>query len=148
APTTPGQKNSNGDLVGTNSWPLFPQLQPLGDYGGPTHTLAPFFDSIVVNMGDANARPQDTTDMNWNLNTSELIPQDQAGNLRVSGGSMDLGAYEYQFPDTVIVNPVKIATENKIKRLKKRLKKLKGKPEKIKKIKKRLKKLQKKLKRL
>lgn len=142
--------NENGDLVGTMGSRLFPQLQPLADNGGRTMTMMPYFDSIVVNAGIATDRPQDTTDINWNANFAELLPVDQTGSPRVSGEEIDLGAFEYQFPAPEmqsIVNPLKVATLNKISKLKKKIKKLskKGKKAKAKKVKKKLKKLQKRL---
>lgn len=153
-PTSPGEPNINGDLVGTPGSPLSPQLQPLADNGGRTHTLMPYFDSIVVNAGVAADRPQDSTDVNWNLNLTELLPLDQTGAPRVSGGELDLGAFEYQFPAPpatgMATNPEKTAALMKIAKLKKKIKKLKkkGKKAKVKKLNGKLKKLQQKLARL
>lgn len=144
APAAPGEPNVNGDLVGTSGALLSPQLKPLGDYGGSTMTLMPYFDSIVVNAGLAADRPQDSTDINWNANFTELLPVDQTGARRVSGSEIDLGSVEYQFPTT---NPLRVATLAKISKIKKKIQKLnkKGKTARVKRLKKKLKKLKKKL---
>ena len=150
-PTTPGEPNINGDLVGTPGSPLSPQLQPLADNGGRTQTLMPYFDSIVVNAGVAADRPQDSTDVNWNLNLTELLPLDQTGAPRVSGDELDIGAFEYQAHpiqgEPVATSPEKTAALMKIAKLKKKIKKLKKKDKKakVKKLNAKLKKLQKKL---
>lgn len=151
-PPAYGEPNSNGDLVGTPGLPLFPQLQPLADNGGPTLTLMPYFDSVVVNAGSAADRPQDSTDINWNLDLTELLPTDQAGAPRVSGGELDLGAFEYQFPAPAQPTMMSESLEKTVLRIKisktsKKLKKAKksGKKAKAKKLNSKLKKLKKKL---
>jgi hypothetical protein len=70
------------DLVGTAVAPIDPQLEPLGDYGGPTPTLRPLPTSPVVDAGDNTDAP-DT---------------DQRGFDRIVNGTIDIGAVELQ-PD-------------------------------------------------
>ena len=45
------------DLVGTPDSPIDPQLEPLGDYGGPTQTMRPLPSSPVINTGDNTDAP-------------------------------------------------------------------------------------------
>lgn len=59
-----------------------PQLQPLGDFGGPTETMPPFFGSPVV-----DAIP-------FSAVGAQAISADQRGILRPSGFGSDLGAAE------------------------------------------------------
>jgi hypothetical protein len=43
--------DSNGNRVGTSTSPIDPMLAPLGNYGGPTQTMAPLPGSPVVDAG-------------------------------------------------------------------------------------------------
>jgi hypothetical protein len=70
------------DLVGTSDFPIDPQLEPLGDYGGPTQTMRPLPGSPVINTGDNTDAP----------NT------DQRGFPRIVLDFIDIGAVELQ-PD-------------------------------------------------
>ncbi len=71
---------SNGNQVGTTQSPIDPRLLPLGNYGGPTPTMALHF-SPAVDAG-TNQGLQTTTD--------------QRGYPRVYNGTVDIGAYESQ----------------------------------------------------
>jgi len=77
------------DLTGTASKPLDPKLSPLGNYGGPTQTMALLPGSPALNAGwsalavDGNDNPLTT---------------DQRGLPRIYGPSVDIGAYESQPP--------------------------------------------------
>jgi hypothetical protein len=77
-----GSGFTDTDLVGTAAFPLDPQLEPLGDYGGPTRTMRPLPGSPVLNAGD-------------NTNAPET---DQRGLPRIVLGYIDIGAVELQ-PD-------------------------------------------------
>jgi hypothetical protein len=79
---TGGSGFADTDLVGTADFPIDPQLEPLGDYGGPTQTMRPLPGSLVINAGDNTDAP-DT---------------DQRGFPRIVGGFIDIGAVELQ-PD-------------------------------------------------
>jgi parallel beta-helix repeat protein len=51
--------------------------------------------SPCIDAGDNNSVPADTIDLDGDGNTTEPIPWDLDGNLRVVGGRIDMGAYEY-----------------------------------------------------
>ncbi len=50
---------SNGNQVGTTTTPIDPMLAPLGDYGGPTQTMALLPGSPAIAAGDGYADPTD-----------------------------------------------------------------------------------------
>ncbi|MDJ0502017.1 MAG: cadherin domain-containing protein, partial [Nostocales cyanobacterium LE14-WE4] len=50
--------------------------------------------SPALNAGDVNLLPADSRDLDGDGNTFEKIPLDLAGNTRVVGANVDLGAYE------------------------------------------------------
>jgi hypothetical protein len=77
---TGGSGFTDTDLVGTAANPIDPQLEPLGDYGGPTQTLRPLPSSPAVDAGDNTDAP-DT---------------DQRGFDRIVNGAIDIGAVELQ----------------------------------------------------
>jgi hypothetical protein len=70
------------DLVGTAEQPIDPQLQPLGDYGGPTQTMRPLPTSPAVDAG-------------YNM---VFFNKDQRGLPRIVNFMIDIGAVELQ-PD-------------------------------------------------
>jgi predicted outer membrane repeat protein len=74
----------------------------LGDNGGPLKTVAinPF--GIAHDAGSNAALPPDSSDLNNNTNTTEPLPVDARGFARVSGASVDIGAFEQQ-PGTSFV---------------------------------------------
>ncbi|NES23912.1 MAG: hypothetical protein F6K41_34605, partial [Symploca sp. SIO3E6] len=72
----------NGNIVGVD-----PQLLPLGDYGGPTQTHALSPNSPALNAGD--------NDQLMGLTT------DQRGKARISGTTVDIGAFELQLLLTI-----------------------------------------------
>ena len=51
-------------------------------------------DSPAVDAGDNALLPEDTLDLDADGDTAEPIPFDLAGNARVSGAAVDMGAYE------------------------------------------------------
>jgi hypothetical protein len=73
------------DLTGTAAAPRDPGLAALGDYGGPTPTMALLPGSPALDAG-----------------SNALIPAglatDQRGFARVSGAAVDIGAFEVQAP--------------------------------------------------
>jgi hypothetical protein len=79
---TGGSGFADSDMVGTSADPIDPQLEPLGDYGGPTPTMRPLPTSSAVDAGDNTDAP-DT---------------DQRGFDRIVNGIIDIGAVELQ-PD-------------------------------------------------
>ena len=81
-----GMPDENGNLVGDSNGQgiIDPLLSPLGDYGGRTRTHALLTGSRVIDMGDPNfvAPPE--------------LDQRGATFSRVSGGRIDMGAFESQ----------------------------------------------------
>jgi hypothetical protein len=80
--------NSGGNLIGTAAMPIDPHLGPLADNGGPTMTHALLAGSPAINAGSPSA-----------IAGAGGIPlYDQRGNpfTRVSGGRIDIGAFEAQ----------------------------------------------------
>jgi hypothetical protein len=73
----PGSPNVHGNYVGFTANPLNPQLAPLGNYGGPTQTMALLPNSVARNRAGA---------------VSPAITSDQRGFPIV--GPPDVGAYE------------------------------------------------------
>ncbi|MEB3177843.1 MAG: choice-of-anchor Q domain-containing protein [Nostocaceae cyanobacterium] len=69
---------SNGNLVGTALAPIDPLLAPLGDYGGPTQTMALLPGSLALNAGTSLAG----------------ITTDQRGISRPQASAFDIGAFE------------------------------------------------------
>ena len=75
-------RNRHGNIVGVANV----GLAPLGDYGGPTQTLALLAGSPALDHG-SNA-----------LATTAGLTTDQRGLARVFNGTVDIGAYEAQPP--------------------------------------------------
>jgi hypothetical protein len=75
--------NIDGYYTSTHSLvDVDPMLAPLGDYGGPTQTMAPLPGSPAIDAGDSTA--------------PGLPATDQRGFARVSGAAVDIGACEVQ----------------------------------------------------
>jgi hypothetical protein len=72
-----GDYSASHSLVGGD-----PMLAPLGDYGGPTQTMAPLPGSPAIDAGDSTAPGLPNTD--------------QRGFARISGAAVDIGACEVQ----------------------------------------------------
>ncbi len=68
----------SSDLTGTIALPLDPLLAPLGDYGGPTETMALLPGSAAIGAGTAESG----------------ISTDQRGASRPTSGAADIGAFE------------------------------------------------------
>ncbi len=69
------------DLTGTIALPLDPMLGPLGDYGGPTQTMALLLDSPAIDAGNNALIPSGVT-------------TDQRGFDRIVNTVVDIGAFE------------------------------------------------------
>jgi hypothetical protein len=74
-----GLPDANGNLVGTAFHPLDPRLQPLGNYGGPTQTIALYPDSPAIGAG---------------LNPDQLATDQRGLVSRTVQGATDIGAFE------------------------------------------------------
>ena len=69
------------DLTGTSAQPLNPLLAPLGNYGGPTQTMALLPGSPAIDAGNNALIPAGVT-------------TDQRGLARIVDGVVDIGAFE------------------------------------------------------
>ncbi len=71
----------SSDLTGTATAPLDAVLAPLGNYGGPTETMALLPGSPAIDAGNNALIPSGVT-------------TDQRGYLRIENGTVDIGAFE------------------------------------------------------
>ncbi len=78
------------DLTGTIAQPLNPMLAPLGNYGGPTQTMALLRGSPAINAGNNALIPAGVT-----------TDQRGVGYPRIVGGTVDIGAFESPYLTTV-----------------------------------------------
>ena len=91
------------DLTGTIASPLNPLLAPLGNYGGPTQTMALLPGSPAIDAGnnalavDANGNPLD-------------YDQRGTGFPRIVGGTVDIGAFEAPIPSSHVDALAKVGT--------------------------------------
>ena len=92
--------SNTGDQVGTAASPIDPCSAPLGDYGGPTQTMALLSGSPALDAG-SNALAVDA-------NGSSLTT-DQRGFARLFNGTVDIGAFEAQ-PLTVTATSTTLAS--------------------------------------
>ncbi|NEO87659.1 MAG: CHAT domain-containing protein [Spirulina sp. SIO3F2] len=81
----------NGNIIGQD-----PVLGNLQNNGGATATHALLSGSPAINAGN-NSLALDTN--------STTLTVDQAGNLRISGNTVDIGAYEFQEATTTTIMP-------------------------------------------
>jgi len=80
---------TNGNIIGTTSTPVGPGLGPLQDNGGKTWTHALLSGSPAIDAGN-NLKAVDAND------NPLLYDQRGEGFDRIFGGTVDIGAYEYQ----------------------------------------------------
>src|SRR5207248_1160755 len=76
---------TNGNLVGTPTSPLDPKLGLLTNNGGPTQTMALLPGSPAINAGS-------------NVSLPPGLTTDQRGLPRITAGTVDSGAFEFQGP--------------------------------------------------
>ncbi len=78
---------TTGDFTGTKAAPLSPNLDPLGNYGGPTQTFRLRTGSLAIDRG------------NNSVTTGALkLTTDQRGQPRLVGTAVDIGAFEAPQP--------------------------------------------------
>ena len=65
--------------------------------GNPDYRLQ--LTSPCIDTGSNELLPEDTTDLDNDGDTTELLPIDIEGNPRIDGGTVDMGAYEYIQPE-------------------------------------------------
>jgi hypothetical protein len=82
----------NGNLVGTPQNPINPMLAPLGNYGGPTQTMALLAGSPAIDAGTSASAPA----------------KDQRGVVR--GSPPDMGAFENTTSSRVFLPPASAAS--------------------------------------
>jgi hypothetical protein len=75
-----GISTANHNLLGSSATPLNPLLAPLGNYGGPTQTIALLPGSPAIDAGDITNAP--------------AYDQRGPGFPRIVGGTIDIGAFE------------------------------------------------------
>jgi predicted outer membrane repeat protein len=68
----------------------------LADNGGPVRTVAINPAGVAYNAGSNTALPPNTFNLDNSGNTTEPLPVDARGFARVSGGTVDVGAFEQQ----------------------------------------------------
>ena len=85
----------------------------LADNGGPVQTVALKASATnpAIDTG-STALPADTFDLNDNMDTSEGLPIDARGAARNSGTAPDMGAYEFNLPESVVINEFIIDSAN------------------------------------
>ena len=79
--------DNGGSLIGTDAFPINPQLAGLADNGGPTRTRALLASSPAINAGDPNAVP--------GIGGVPRFDQRGYAYSRIIGGRIDIGAFEF-----------------------------------------------------
>ena len=82
---------SDTDNINNGGDPLLGQLL---DNGGSVLTRSPLDGSPLINTGSNPDRPADIHDIDHDGNTTERLPLDGRGGLRITGGRVDIGAVE------------------------------------------------------
>ncbi|MEL6555794.1 MAG: choice-of-anchor Q domain-containing protein [Cyanobacteria bacterium J06621_11] len=85
---------TNGDQVGTSAAPISPLLETLQNNGGFTQTHAPGSGSTAIDAGNNSFVATDIGDVDADSNTTEPIPFDPNGTIRILNGTVDIGAVE------------------------------------------------------
>ena len=109
--------NSNGNCVPNNSYKSYVCTTPFPEFGFGNITNEPLFldpangnyhlqpTSPCINSGDNALRTSTITNNFWETPDKfyfTLLTADLDGNFRIAGGTVDLGAYEFQSPASKI----------------------------------------------
>lgn len=95
--------NTNGNRVGTTSVPLAPGLAPLADTGGSTWTHALLASSPAIDKG-SNVRAIDSVGNALTLDQRGSSRNVDSGAVGPTGGTVDIGAFEFAFSPPIIVS--------------------------------------------
>jgi hypothetical protein len=91
----------DGSVTGNGVLNVDPLLAPLTEVN--YKSIYPLLlNSPAKDRGENGLAPVDLGDIDKDGNTSEPTPLDQRGSDRISGGKIDLGAYEIQVPKTPV----------------------------------------------
>jgi hypothetical protein len=87
-----GSPDSQGNFIGTKAHPVDALLGPLADNGGPTFTYSLFAGSPAIDAGDNS--------LALAPNASALTTDQRGiGFTRIDHGTVDMGAFEGQYPN-------------------------------------------------
>jgi Ca2+-binding RTX toxin-like protein len=89
----------NGNLENVTAGQIL--LGQLLDNGGTVMTFAPLNGSILIGKGNAALLPVDSFDIDVDGNTTELLPLDASGEVRIQTNKLDIGAVEYTRNETI-----------------------------------------------
>ena len=92
-----------GNQVGNSSSPIDPRLSDLTEFDNGLSGYVPLFASPVIDAGSNALLPNDTYDLDNDADTTEPLPLDLAGNPRVSGQALDIGAVQFALPEQFLV---------------------------------------------
>ncbi len=110
--------NNKSGLIGvpTTATDIIPKvalsaiLNPvLANNGGTTQTHELVVGSPATNAGNSALLPTDKTDLDNDANTTEPLPLDQRGQVRIQDTKLDIGAVERQTSSITISTPTAIA---------------------------------------
>ncbi|BAZ84514.1 hypothetical protein NIES806_07030 [Dolichospermum compactum NIES-806] len=104
-----GTVGTGTDIVNVN-----PKLGPLQDNGNGIFTHALLSGSPAINKGNNALITTDVFDIDGDGNNSENIPFDNRGSgyTRISGGTVDIGAFEFQ--PALVFTPIESAGNTKL----------------------------------
>ncbi|WP_254446759.1 choice-of-anchor Q domain-containing protein [Dolichospermum sp. UHCC 0259] len=104
-----GTVGTGTDIVNVN-----PKLGPLQDNGNGIFTHALLSGSPAINKGNNALVLTDVFDIDFDGNNTETIPFDNrgSGHTRISGGTVDIGAFEFQ--PAPVFTPIESAGNTKL----------------------------------
>jgi hypothetical protein len=111
-----GMPDAHGNLIGTHSVPIDPQLGPRTGNGGPTPTMALLAGSPAINAGsNAQATNPGPDHIAGNADDVALTTDQRGGQFaRIAGGTVDIGAYEIQSHVPALPTVVALTTKTSL----------------------------------